>query len=652
MDDFQKEMFDVFAFETNGFLEQLETILMQAESQDGDILVAVPEIFRIMHTIKSSSAMMGLENVSKLAHRMEDLFFYIRENQPTWIDKVKLTDIVLLGVDYIKRNMDPDGQGESPEAVVNEISHYLNLLENGEQQVVDVKETTYLRVHFQPNCAMLALRAYEIITRVKKIQDGILVTPAEDDPQAEEVLASDGLLLMLPAIEKQSEILEKISASPFVVSVDTDAQPILTQEAVESDPIESPPSVHKPDVSTPLVRPPRRDTTAVRSDGGGYMGVEVKKLDELINLSGEIIIASMGAAHAFDSRDDDAVREALASLHRLILDMQDHTLALRMISLRDTFHKLNRSVRDATSKVDKKVAFTMSGEDTAVDRGVIDHVFSPLMHILRNAIDHGIELPEERIAAGKPETGSVHLSAAVENGQAVLAVTDDGRGIDQESVLMKAYASGLVTESQAEKMTAEEVNALIFLPGFSTKEQVSELSGRGVGMDVVNESVRKLSGKVLITSAKGQGTRMEIRLPLTMAILEALLIHAGDEEVCALPISAVIEAFKPSEGSIRPANGRDVVLHRDVCYPIIRLSDMLGIPSAPYREGMMLLLDAEGETYALFICDALQQQSVVVKPIPALLKGIRGVYGCTILGNGHVCLILDPVDLFHSRSVR
>ncbi len=655
MDEFQKEMFDIFVFETNTFLEQLETILMQAENQDGDILDAVPEVFRIMHTIKSSSAMMGFSNISKLAHSMEDLFFYLREHKPTQVDKKRLTDIVLFGVDYIKRNMaDPEEEEDATDAI-QEVSGYLKLLSGSaaeqsaanqggaDNAVPDHAESSgpSIRVRFKPNCVMIGLRAFEIIHKASLLQNDLVATPGEDDPEAETVLQQDGLVLALPSSDHLEEILAQVKASPFVsgaalVGEDAGASP---DAAAPAPPAETGPP------------PMRRRRDDFFPNSSNYLGIEVKKLDKLINLAGEMIIASMGSSHAFDQGDEELTHRALEDLHHLILEMQDRVLSLRMVSVKDMFHKLSRSVRDAETRLQKEIHFTTSGEDTALDRNVIDQVFSPLMHILRNAVDHGIEPEYERLAAGKPSAGQVHLSAAIEGDLAVLRVQDDGKGIDKNAVLAKALASGLVRKDQVPDMSDEEILALLFLPGFSTREQVTELSGRGVGMDVVHESVRKLNGRVTISSVLGQGTRMELRIPLTLTILDAMIMKAAGE-VCAIPISSVREAFRPEEGSIREANGQDMVLHRGQCYQIVRLSDLYQAPNPSYMDGLMLVLESGGEQYALFIDDVVGQQSIVVKPIPPLLKGIPGIYGCTIRGDGKVCLIIDVDGLLKSMVKR
>ncbi len=685
MDEFQKQMFDIFVFETNSFLEQLETILMHEESQDGNILEAVPEIFRIMHTIKSSSAMMDLPNISKLAHSVEDLFFFIRENKPATIDKKKLTDIVFACVDYIKRNMAADAE-EDPSQTISHVKAYLAQLQQGGAEPSQIQAETSksdarsaspapsasssgaspaVHVTFKPNCAMIGLRAFEIITKVERIQAIVQMTPAEEDPNADALLQSDGLRLTFASAENLPAILKQIEASPFVAAAVAVSAPSPSPRTQAPAPLPQAP------VAVPLAASPTsppspsaapdsspRDAngnfverrTAPRNDSN-YLAIDIKKLDQLINLAGEIIISSMGATHAFAAKDREQTHLALEILHRLILDMQDHALSLRMISVKDMFHKLNRTARDISGKLDKKIEFVMSGEETAVDRNVIDHVFSPLMHILRNSMDHGIEAEGERLAAGKPAAGKVHLSASIEGNQAVLSVTDDGRGIDRSLVLQKAVDSGLVTEEQSHKMSDEDVFALLFLPGFSTKSEVTELSGRGVGMDVVNDSVRKMNGRITISSKVGRGTKMELRIPLTLAILDALIVQIGDE-TCAIPVSVVKEAFKPSLESIREANGADVVLLRGSCYQIVRLGDIFGIPHTGYDQGLMLILDANGEPYALHISNALEQQSIVVKPIPPLLKGIPGIFGCTILGNGMVCLIIDVVSLWKRAKGR
>lgn len=632
MDEFQKQMYDIFAFETNTFLDQIETILMQAESGEGNILNDVSEIFRIMHTIKSSSAMMGFNNMSSLSHAMEDLFHFIRDKRPENVDKKKLTDIIFSCADYIKRNLKKDGTQEDPAKELATVRHYLAVLKGEaapdppqalEAAPLKAEETkpppiapavpTTLVAQFVPNCQMITVRAFEITNKISQLVQDARFEPADNAPDAAATLAGSGLRIILPGADFLPEVMKLLNSSPFVRYVREGNLEIVAIQERRSDPVRQ---------------------------RANYMSIEIKKLDALINLTGEMIIASMGAEHDFLTGDREKLEHTLHTLHALVLQTQEMAFGLRMLPLRDMFHQLHRSVRDAAGKVGKDITFHMVGEDNAMDKKVIEDMFAPLQHLLRNAVDHGIESADERIKKGKPESGTVTLSAMVEGNNAVLSVADDGAGISREWVINKAVSMGLVEAEKAESLSDREVFAFIALPGFSTKEQVSELSGRGVGMDVVNDSVQKLNGSIHVESAPDKGTTISVTIPITLTILHVMLVSAGENTV-AIPLLDINEIFAVDPSRIRRVNGCDTLLHKNACYPIVSLEERFQETRSPYESGIMLVLSCGKGKCAVFAKKVIGHTNVVVKPVPTLFSAAQDVYGLTILGDGSVSLIMD-----------
>lgn len=651
-------MYEIFAFETNGFLDKVEELLMKSESDGADIMDAVPELFRVMHTIKSSSAMMSFGNISKLAHAVEDLFGYLRDQRPAQVDKARLADVVLDCVDFIKRNMEP-GSSESPDEKIAQVKALLEAFkrppaaeaaapqpeatgasEAAPQPVRGAHQFT-LNIGFIANCQMLGLRAFEVENKLKKSVVSVTADPDNDAEGAEEKIREKGLVLTISSEQTVEEVKAQIKQSPFVESVRECTPDQLAPAASAAEP----PAKSAPAEAAPAAQPPQPGQPGFverRADrSAAFANVAVQKLDSMVDLVGELVITDMRLRHLWNSGDQAQVDEAYESLEKLIHQVQELALSIRMLSVQDTFHKLNRSVRDMVRKQEKDVQFIMHGEETEVDKSVVDNIFTPLIHIIRNSIDHGIESPDVREKAGKPRQGVVTLSATAEGSEVSFTVTDDGRGFERDKIAMKALEKGLITEEKALTMTNDEINALIFMPGFSTNDTVTEFSGRGVGMDVVHDSMKKLGGKVSMTSEPGQGTSITLKIPLTLAILDALILTAG-EESATLPLGAVKEIFVPTTESIREVNGQDTVLFREQCYPIVKLRDFYGdrLP-LEYTDGVMLLVKSEQNDYVIFADEVADHRSVVVKPVPRLLKSIKGIYGCTILGNGKVSLILD-----------
>ncbi len=384
--------------------------------------------------------------------------------------------------------------------------------------------------------------------------------------------------------------------------------------------------------------------------------VNTEKLDTLMNVVGELVIVQSQLMESSrermnDSQDDSStLTRNLTQLGRITKELQHTAMSLRMVPVKPTFQKMERIARDLSRECGKKVSFHVSGEDTEIDRSVVEEIADPLVHMVRNAMDHGLEDPEGRIDAGKDPVGNVALNAYHQGSNMVIELTDDGRGIDPNKILAKAKKQGLVGENHG--LEEGEIYQLIFHPGFSTAEQVTAVSGRGVGMDVVKRNIEKLRGKIEIESKLGQGSTFRIMLPLTMAIIDGLVVKVGEDRFI-LPSTSVQMALRPSKEILSKVQGSGEVLdHRGKILPITRLHQQFGIPGAIEQptEGIMVIVEAAGRPHALLVDEMVNKQEVVIKSLGAYLQGLKGVAGGAILGDGNIALILDPGELFNEAA--
>jgi len=675
LDDFQDSMLEVFVFETNQFLDNLEKILLDSEENKDGISSSVPEIFRIMHTIKSSSAMMSFDGISKLAHSIEDLFFYIRENNPPNIDESKLTDILLDCVDFIKRNMQSETQ-EDPSEKIKYVSLFLSDIKNlsvadeeknsiQELDLADNKkaeksaaqpqeeyDSHKLLILFKSGCQMVGLRAFEVEQRLKKNCQTVVCFPEDASENQDEFISKEGFFVEVSTEKTMSEIKTLIEKSPFVEEV----IPYAAKPTVLSKP-ETAPALRPGDIDFVERRKQSEEDSASSkkktpsAQTNVFANVAVSKLDYLVDTVGELIVAEMGLETNFENKDLLKTKKSISDVKKLILIIQETALSTRMFPLKETFQKLNRIVRDICKKQGKDVQIITEGEGTEVDRSVVDSLSSPLMHIVRNAIDHGIETVEERAFLGKPAQGRLELSAKTDGRNVMITVSDDGRGLNREKIVEKALSLELIPPERALKMSEEEMNALIFMPGFSTSSEVTEYSGRGVGMDIVNTTMKKLNGKLIVNSKDNEGTNIVLKIPLTLAVIDAVIIRIGNE-TCAISTNSVVEIFKPGDkNAIKNVNGDNMVLLRDECYKMISLFDFYGQEEIPaYTDGMMVVVKSDSKNFVIFASEVINQLNIVLKPVPKIFTGVKGVCGCTILGDGNISLILDTSELVNFKK--
>ncbi len=373
--------------------------------------------------------------------------------------------------------------------------------------------------------------------------------------------------------------------------------------------------------------------------------INIEKLDKLMNLVGELVITRANFAQIANKYQIKELQNAVGRLSMLINELQEEVMAMRMVPVSYVFNRFPRMVRDLAKALGKEVEFIMEGTDIELDRTVLDELAEPLVHLIRNALDHGIEPPEEREKVGKPRKGLLRLAAKRERDYVLIIVEDDGRGIDPEKIKKKAIERGLITPEEAEKMSDHEIINLIFMPGFSTADKVSDVSGRGVGMDVVKTKIESLGGSVVVYSEKGKGTKVVLKLPLTMAIITALLMKLADQ-VYAIPITSVLDVTLRKKSDIKNVEGTNTIIYRDEIIPVIWLKDFLGISHLQTKSDIedeltIVIIEKSEGKMGLVVDDVIGREDIVVKSLTGMLKNIPGLAGATILGDGRVALILD-----------
>ena len=702
-------MVEVFIFETRQFLDQLEQISMGSEGNGGFSEDDVNEIFRAMHTIKGSAAMMMFEEISTLAHSVEDIFYYIRELHPKQVDTTAITDIVLNAVDFMRIEMDSLDAGNNPSMSSKELRDYTKnflrnmKLANGDDPDIDLrkaknaqkkqpapkqyyigaakpeptvaeaaitgvkgsKHVYYACIHFEQGCEMQEVRAFGVINNLKDKVDEVHHLPDKilEDDNAAEIIRNEGFRIWFTTDMENSEAKHELDQTIFMEKLDfqeldstaeceywPSAMAVAVQAAESSEPIKPPmPEVFRPEIAE-APKPARKQPS-----GGGtesqMITVRVDKLDKLMDLVGELVIAEAMVTQNPDiaGLELDNFQKAARQLHKINGELQDSVMALRMVPLEGTFKKMNRIVRDMTKKLGKKARLVLEGEYTEVDKNINEHISDPLMHIVRNSVDHGIEMPDVRVANGKPEIGTVVLSAENAGGEVVLKIQDDGGGLNKEKILDRARKNGILTKPE-EELTDQEIYSFIFAPGFSTKEKVTEFSGRGVGMDVVVSNIKSLGGQVTVDSVYGQGSTTIIKIPLTLAIIEGMSVGVG-KSCFSIPISYINRSFRPDAGQIfRDPDGTEMIMVEGKCAPVVRLNQVYGIDNAIEDEtnGIILILEAGDQKYAVVADKLLGVQEIVVKPVPKYIQKVMkttGISGCTLLGDGSISLILDPQQL-------
>ncbi|MCI7260597.1 MAG: chemotaxis protein CheA [Selenomonadales bacterium] len=675
---------DMFLDESHEHLQSLNEGLLSLEENTDDVSV-VNEIFRNAHTLKGMSATMGYNKIAELTHEMEDVLDLIRKEQlklnediiDTLFkcldsleqminsvgdgeaeDVVDVTDLVAKLSSISKGTPMPKAADAAAEAAPQEAadSHSIVLTDIDKDVLKQAKESGMIGVHVQvtlaATCLLKSARSYMVMNALDELGDVIKsVPPAEDLEQEKFDHTFDVLLITAAEVKDVEEALESISEieKVSVNVVDTEAKaeeqatPAEAPKAAEAKPQAKAP------VKTPAKAPAKKE--ASKKDAAHHkhqsqsVRVDIDKLDTLMNLMGELVINKVRLEQIGQTHRLAELTETLEQMDRVTTDLQNIVMKVRMVPVSAVFNRFPRMVRDVSKELNKEINLTIEGEETELDRTVIDEIGDPIMHLLRNSLDHGVEHPDDREAKGKPRTGEVGLIARHEGNNVVIMVTDDGAGINANVIRRKAVEKGMISQEDADKLDDADAVRLIFLPGFSTADKITDISGRGVGMDVVRSKIEALSGHVDVETKIDEGSVFKIKLPLTLAIIQAMLVKV-QEEMYAIPLGSIDSTINIQPTDIKTVRNKEVIVLRGEIIPIIRMEETLQVPHVKDSDEIFVVVVHAGEAKAGIVVDNLiGQQEIVIKTLGNLFAGLKMFSGATVLGDGRVALILDVATM-------
>ena len=692
MSDLKDSMMESYLYETSIQLEALEKIIIN-ESNTQFNSEEIDEIFRIMHTIKGASGMMSFNTVASLAHSAEDLFSSIRSMPEMKYDYTLVCDIMLEVIDCMNKQL--ENQFEEDEVSVAEIKNLIEKIHNYRDALSGASNKYSFIIKFDECNNMEDIRAFEIVHKLQSKVADLEYEPdvMGSDKNLGDVIRDNGLLVKFNYDKGLDEAADMIRTMLYVKEVISPnvANENLEKEALETSTIlneetqtlsdsklsencsESNISIKtseqnlgkaedKPEMKTEERIEAKVDDNSAQDTAIGevkkeqrhskqkisnFTSVSFDKIDKIMNLLGEMVIAEAMVVEASTTKqfDTESLNKAANQLDKITRTLQDEIISLRLVSVESVFQKMQRIVRDMSKKLDKNINFTIVGEDTEIDKKVIDYITDPIMHMVRNAIDHGIEDKAERLAKGKRAEGKLILEAKNDGGEVFIKIIDDGRGLDKDKLLEKARKSNLIHPDYV-PLNDDEVYKMIFMPGFSTKDSASEFSGRGVGMDVVTKNIETIGGQISIDTQKDEGTTFTIRIPLTMAIIDGMITRVGKSNF-TIPTRLIKESFRIfNDDIITKPNGSEWIILRNECIPIIRLSTRYDLDGGAdnYEEGVLIRLEQNNKSVCLFVDEILSQQQVVIKNLPSYINNIRkieGIAGCTLLGDGSISLLID-----------
>jgi two-component system chemotaxis sensor kinase CheA len=626
---------ELFLSESREHITAVNQALLELERDAGGpgASAAVGAIFRAVHTIKGMGATMGYAVVAELAHELETVLDGVRRGDVA-IDG-DVMDVLFRSADVLEQAVEAAVVGREGEVIATDLVEALRaivgrkLAGDGWTVAAPNAPGTLVRIRLAADTPLRGVRAFIIVQTLGRIGEVSATAPDIEDLQVEAFDADFALRLLTPLSPADIERVVRGAGDVADVQIGEDAA--------------APPREAKP-AAEPAPAEARKDVAGGRAR---HVRIDVKRLDNLMNLVGELVIARGRLAQLAGEIGDATLEETVNQSSRLIHELRDEITASRMVPVANIFDRFPRVVRDAARAVGKQVELVIEGKDIELDRSMLDDIGDSIVHLLRNSIDHGIESPEQRIAAGKPEAGRLVLSAMRDRSAVVIRVSDDGKGIDRDRVLAKAKRDGIV-DPQKTELSEDELLPLLARPGFSTAEQVTDLSGRGVGVDAVYTKVRSLGGAMSIRSSRGQGTTMLIRLPLTLAIVRALLARVADETY-AIPLAHVSETIELTPDVLRTVKGREVLMARDEVLPLLRLRNLVDLP--PYVPPTeidlehVIVIDVGDRRAGLVIDELTGQEEIVVKQYDAVRDGLPFFGGATLLGDGTPSLIVDVSSL-------
>lgn len=665
-EDITQEELEVFLQEADEQLLRLDEDLVELE-KDGSNAELMQEIFRAAHTLKGSSAMVGLDKMSRVAHSAETVLDRLRNH--TLDISTPVIDSLLQSLDVLKalrqELVSPDEEVADIESIINELETIsrsegeaaapaatkpsITELAALEPVVIAEGMSTYkVEVEVTADSCWASVRCYQVLDELSQIGEIIRSQPSREE--VENGNSGNVLEILLASAQDIDSIREKLGAVPElnnlnVETCDLDNTPkavTIIEEKAEGK-------------ASPAADPgeERKTGTQKLTKAAQTVRVDVQLLDDLMNLVGEMVIERnriRQTSKVLESKyeGDETIatlRDTSAHIMKLVNELQDNVLQARMLPVGTVFNGFPRLVRDLANKAKKKIDFIVEGQETELDRTIIEQIRDPLVHLLRNAVDHGIQPAQERIAAGKDEKGTILLSAYQEQNYIIIVVEDDGAGINVERVKEKAVNNNLISAEDAARLTDADAMNFIFAPGLSTASKVTEVSGRGVGMDVVRNNIESLGGSVHVESRLGEGSRFIIRLPFTLATINGLLVSSADN-VYVIPMASLVEILNLRPEEVESVNQKDVIRVRGHVLPLMRLDEVFGIKRTRDNDDVLTVVVRTGEKSVGIVVDSIMEtQDTVVKSLGKYVGTVKGIAGATILGDGRVALILDTATL-------
>jgi len=632
MDDLM-ELLDDFLVEAFEMIEEMDQDLIELENNPDD-LELLNKIFRVAHTIKGSGSFLNFDKLTHLTHHMEAVLDKARRGELKITPEIM--DVILESVDAMKAILEyiRDHQNDSsPDIDIEPIVKKLDAIVSGEFEG-ETKEKKEPKVNLE-EITLENVDELDLSDLPPEELDAILEKLVEEvnkDEESEE------------AEEKKQETSQEAKKKPKEPQEET-------KDKKEVAPSKSTKPVLKEDQKKITQKEIKKHIASVKEQ---TIRVDVKRLDQLMNLIGELVLAKNRLIKIYNDVEEryegekflEELNQVVSSISIVTTDLQIAVMKTRMLPIGKVFNKFPRLVRDLARELGKKVKLIIEGEDTELDKSIIEEIGDPLVHMIRNAVDHGIEPPEERVKKGKPEEGTIWLRAYNEGNMIVIEIKDDGRGMDPEALKKKAIEKGIITPQEAENMSDKEAFMLIFRPGFSTAEKVTNVSGRGVGMDVVKTNIEKLNGIIEVDSVPGKGSTFKLKIPLTLAIIQALLV-ASQEDLFAIPLSNVIETVRIVEEDIYTIEGKSVLKLRDEVLPLVNMADIFEIEKIlePDKYLYVVILGLGATKIGLIVDRFIGQEEIVIKSLGEFLKGLPGIAGATIRGDGRVTLIVDVASL-------
>lgn len=673
---------DMFLDESHEHLQSLNDGLLSLEDNMQDTSV-VNEIFRNAHTLKGMSATMGYNKIAELTHEMEDVLDLIRKDQLDLNEDI--IDTLFKCVDSLGQMIDSVGNGEAEDVVdVTDLVKKLSSISKPDQaqaaapaaapaagaapaassisiELSDVdkdviKQATaqglqaiHARITLADTCLLKSARSYMVMNALDEIGDVVKSVPSSEDLEQEKFDKSFDVIVVTSQEEKG--VQDAINSISEIAKVETNVVN-LDEKKEEPKPAAAPAPAPAAPAAAPApakkaapAKKPAAPAAKQKVHHSQSVRVDIEKLDNLMNLMGELVINKVRLEQIGQTHRLADLTETLEQMDRVTTDLQNIVMKVRMVPVSSVFNRFPRMVRDIAKELNKEINLTIEGEETELDRTVIDEIGDPIMHLLRNSCDHGVEEPDVREKKGKPRQGEVGLIARHEGNNVVIMVTDDGAGIDATKIKNKAIEKGMLTQEEADKMDDADAVRIIFAPGFSTADHISDISGRGVGMDVVRSKIEALSGHVDVETKIDEGSIFKIKLPLTLAIIQAMLVRV-QEEMYAIPLGSIDSTINIQPDEIKTVQNKEVIVLRGEIIPIIRMERMLQVPHVKDSDETFVVVVHTGETKAGIVVDSLiGQQEIVIKTLGSLFTGLKMFSGATVLGDGRVALILDVATM-------